>query len=224
MEKFSLIGWAKGLVAPRAEHNQQSEAAFPTNGSTTAHKSNTIMTISYDGEKNPGELGVIKKYIPNYRAIRNRAWQAYLESDVVQSIVQKMNSWVAGRGLKLEAIPMREILEDAGVNLEEDFEKKVQRRWRLFTKSKLSVYGNQFSLNKKSVSAHLNSFVGGDFLVILHVINGRVQVQCIDGEHIFTPVLSAEASAAKDRGNEIRSGVEITPSGEHVADYVYTSD
>ena len=79
---------------------------------------------SYDGEKNLGELGPIKDYRPNYFALRLRAWQIYLESDLASTVLNRYCLWVIDKGLKLQANPSDTLLKSEGLNLDRDWETK----------------------------------------------------------------------------------------------------
>jgi hypothetical protein len=78
----------------------------------------TIGSISYNGEKNYGEIGPIKNYFPDYSALRARSWQLYLESELAQTILNNHIIWVIGSGLKLQAEPVKDILKSEGITLD----------------------------------------------------------------------------------------------------------
>ena len=73
-------------------------------------------TFSYDGEKNLGEIGPARNYLMNYPMLRVRSWQAYVESEVAQIVLNKWTTWVIGTGLKLRCEPAKLVLEQEGVN------------------------------------------------------------------------------------------------------------
>jgi len=74
-----------------------------------------MFNVSYDGEKNQGSIGVIKRYFINHTALRARSWQAYLESEIAQGFINKFSSWIIGRGLKLQSEPETIVLESEGI-------------------------------------------------------------------------------------------------------------
>ena len=194
-----------------------------TGGVHVGRRYNPIFTFPFDGEKNPGEMGVIKRYLFNYRGLRNRSWQAYIENDVLQGIIHKFVEWVVGSGLYLQAHPITEILEEAGIELPQDQIKRVEQRFKLFKNSKSSTLDKQKTLNQKEAEVFKNAIIGGDMLVVLHVRDGKIKVQLIDGEHVFTPAFRTEVRGQQE-GTEIREGIEKNADGEHVAYWVWDKD
>lgn len=181
-----------------------------------------LFTVSYDGEKNLGELGPALDYRPDYDALRARSWQSYYESEVTQTIINKFVMWVIGAGLKLQAEPNEEVLESEGIKIDsEKFSKLVEGRFRVFCNSKSSDYANMENLHAKAKAAFLNTKLGGDVLMILRYIKGQVKVQLIDGAHVVTPLNDSDfLEQITDKGNYIRNGIEFNRSGEHVAYYI----
>ena len=199
------------------------EASFPTGGSSYGHRHyRPIVTLTYDGEKNPGELGVIKRYIPDYRALRLRSWQAYAESDIVQAVIESYIDWVIGDGLVPQVKPQEEILQQRGISINENFANEVEMNFKLFLNSRTSVYNQETNLTHKMREAMRNALISGDTLVVLNVDeNNNLSVRCYDGEHIFSPILGGEQTAARNRGNKIIHGVEVDPDQKHVAYYFW---
>lgn len=181
-----------------------------------------IFSVTYDGEKNLGEAGPIKHYMPDYDALRLRSWQAYLESEVAQMVIGKYIKWVIGSGLKLQAEPEEDVLKSEGITMNtEAFNDAVESRFRVFSKSKNSDYSGQRSLHKIAKRAYKDAILGGDVLVILRYIDDQVKVQLIDGAHVRSPMYGNDYnSQALANGNEIKHGIELSPTGEHVAYYV----
>lgn len=185
---------------------------------------NPMFVVSYDGEKNPGELGAIKKYSPNHVSLRNRSYQSYMESDISQSIIDRFVEWVIGSGLRPMINPNKKILELNGVELDsEEFIDNVSALFNNFIESKESTYSNEQTLQQASSSAYKDSILGGDSLVILRVKDGRLTVDVVGGDSVYLHASSNEISKAKERGNKISKGVEIDDTGNHVAYYVNTS-
>lgn len=181
-------------------------------------------TVSYSGEKTPGEMGPIKRYTPDYCALRNRSWQSYLDSEITQNVIKKFVLWVIGSGLNVQSEPDIEVLESEGIELNNDkFSRLIEARFRVFSKSKHSSHSGMENLHALAKKAKLNAIVGGDVLIISRVNNGFVSFELKDGEHIQTPIGTSHISVAKSNGNEIKHGVEISASGEHVAYYVRMS-
>lgn len=199
------------------------KTASVSNSVNVGRRWNPIFSFPYDGEKNPGEMGVIKKYWLNYRGLRNRSWQAYLENDILQGIIHKYEEWVVGNGIRLQSQPIVKILENANIEVPDDQAQDIEIRFQLFKNSKVSTYNKEKTLNQLESSVFKNTIVGGDMLVVLHIENARVKVQVIDGEHVFTPAFTRE-SRNRFGSVEIRDGVELGPQGEHVAYHVWTKD
>lgn len=191
---------------------------------TVSGTSRTLFTDSYTGEKNLGELGPAREYLPMYQLLRTRSWQAMLESEVVQTIVNRLCTWVVGEGLRLQSEPNREVLKSENITIDaQAFSKLVEARFQTWSESKESDHGKLDCLNFMEKEAYKNSIVGGDFLFILRLKNGRVTVQIIDGAHVQSPMpgYGDEILAqVLENGNTIVHGVERNAQGEHVAYHV----
>ena len=181
---------------------------------------------SYDGEKNVGELGFVKKLIPNYHALSGRSWQSFLENDVTHDIIKKFVTWVIGKGLKLDADPDQVVLMSEGITLtdeeEDEFSKIVEARYRIFTNSEWSDYSKVDTFQKLSNEAFKSALLSGDLLVIDRYKGGMLSRQIIEGDRVITPLDKKFHSAAKARGNRIIDGVEINTRNEHIAYFVTT--
>lgn len=187
--------------------------------------------ISYTGEKNLGEMGPVKNYVPDYWTLRTRSWQLYLESEAAQMIMKRMATWVVGNGLKLQSEPQREVLQAEGISFApteyESFNKAVESHFRVYANSTLADYSGMNTLNKIAHTAYINAIVGGDVLVVLRYVGGQVKVQLIDGVHVGTPV-SADSGITFDggfyraaNGNRIVDGIELDKeTGQHIAYHV----
>jgi capsid protein len=179
--------------------------------------------VTFNGEKNLGEIGPIKNYRPDYAALRLRSWQAYLESEIAQTILKKFTKWVIGSGLKLQAEPEKKVLATEKIKLtSEEFNEIAEARFSIFAKSKNADYSGMKSLHRLAKDAFLNSKIGGDVLVVLRYINDEIKVQLIDGAHVRHPLGNSDfVRIAASNGNEIRHGIELSATGEHVAYYVH---
>ncbi|MCH9620992.1 MAG: hypothetical protein S4CHLAM20_04060 [Chlamydiia bacterium] len=184
--------------------------------------SSYIGTIGYDGEKTPGEIGNIKRYIPEFRRLRLRSWQSFFESEITQDVINKFVIWSVGSGLRLQAEPVRLVLQSNGVSLSSDFNREVETRFALYAKSEESDYSSVFSLNKRAAECKKNAIVSGDCLVILRVDTlGNVKVQLVDGEHLQNPFFgSRDLLTLTRRGNSVSHGIEKNSKGKHVAYWV----
>lgn len=186
---------------------------------------NYIYAYSFDGEKNLGEIGPIKDYHLNYPALRMRSWQSLLESEITKTVLDKFTLWIISKGLKLQCNPSKPVLEAEGIEIDgEKFNNSVEYRFATWAKSRYSDHSMQCNLNELAKAAYKTSKVGGDTLVVLRVKNGVVSVQVVDGEHVASPVMGTEYWPKNlQNGNTLQDGIEISPTGEHVAYYVRTS-
>lgn len=182
----------------------------------------TIGSSSFNGEKNYGELGPIKSYIPDYNALRARSWQLYYESEVAQIVINKYVVWVIGQGLKVQSEPETDVLKDMGISVnKQQFSKKIESYFKLYCKSRMSDYSDMRNLNMIESDGFKNAIIGGDVLVILRFIDDTVKVQIVDGEHVQSPMFGSEFSPKElQNGNRIIHGIEIDKRGKHVAYYI----
>lgn len=183
---------------------------------------NPMFTVSYDGETDRGAIGPIKRYWLDHVALRARSWQSYLDSEVTQGIINKYVGWIIGSGLKLQSEPEKLVLESEGIEInKEDFSKRVEARFRIFTKSKEISHNKKNNLSQIARTTYKNAVVGGDVLVVLRLIGGNITVQLIDGAQVQQPLFTGkEHTEARNRGNRIRHGIEINKNDEHVAFYI----
>lgn len=182
-----------------------------------------VFTKAFNGEKTAGELGNPILLIPDYRALRLRAYEADLTSDVVKIITGKFFKWVIGTGLKFQAEPNDTVLKLEGVTENiTDFKSNVEAYFSLWADNTRSDYSSMCNLHENAAKAFDTAFIGGDCLTVLRVDDKyNLSVQVIDGQHLVTPVLnSVFMVAALANGNIILHGIEINEKGEHVAFYV----
>lgn len=189
------------------------------------YRFSNLFTTYFDGEKTPGEMGAAKNYTLAYDYLRVRSWQSYLESEITQIIINKYILWVIGSGLKVQPEPVRSVLTQEGIELSPEFVKQCESRFNLWTFSRYSDASKMNPIDVLAAEAFKNAIVGGDCLVILRSEGGYTNMQIIDGANVISPYLSENYFAeAKARGNRIEYGVELSPSNEHIAYYVYGAD
>ena len=179
----------------------------------------------YDGEKNLGEIGAIKSYSLDYQAIRARSWQSFHESEITQTVMKRFEKWVLGSGLKLNAEPIKSVLEASGIGVNvNSFSKSVEARFNLWANSTTSDYSGMGSMQRQASEVFKNAKLGGDCVVVLRY-DGAVKVQIIDGEHIQSPVYGSEYWPKElPNGNKIINGIEIDKKGKHVRYFVRQKD
>ena len=186
---------------------------------------NHLLTLSYDGEKNSGELGPVIDYRLDYRSLRKRSWQAYLDDEIAQTVIKKYVKWVVGKGLKLQSEPEESVLKSEGIELDAtEYRKVIESRFKLYAGSKIPDYSRRDSLHKIAKTVYLNSIVGGDVLVILRFKKGNLSIQVIDGDHVRTPFFNKEIEKAEKRKNTIKNGIEQNDKKEHIAYHVRGKD
>lgn len=180
-----------------------------------------ISTVSFNGEKNLGEIGPALNYVLDYQMLRARSWQAQLESDLAQTAVKRLVSWTIGNGLKPQAEPIEYILKSEGVNLDKKkFQKDVETRFNLFRKSKCD-YSGMLTLNELEWEAERNAIIGGDVLVIQRYNKGKHTIQLIDGDQVMSPYYGTEwYPKSLPDGHRLIDGVEIDDKGKHIAYWV----
>lgn len=184
-----------------------------------------LFVVSYDGEKNLGEMGPLRHYMLDYEALRLRSWEASLTSDIAQIALTKQVTWVIGSGLKLQCEPNKTVLKSEGITLDpETFNSTVEARFKVFCNSKKSDFSGQNTLNELSNIAYKNCLISGDVLVIMRYEKKQITVQLIDGSAVCSPGSNSEFySSAVAAKNRVVHGIEISPKGEHIAYFVKTA-
>lgn len=183
-----------------------------------------IGSVGYTGEKNLGELGLLKEYYPDYEVLRARSWQLYLESEIAQTIFGKYSSSAIGKGLKPQCEPVKEIfkINKIGKEVIPQFCEEMEAMFSTYASSRRSDYSGMSNLNRIAKECHKNAKVGGDVLVILRVDKkDNVTVQLIDGVHVQSPLTGSEYYP-KDLGRGVRlmNGIELDEKNQHVAYHV----
>lgn len=203
-------------LEPEAYLNQQSDISYP------------LWNMPFSGEKTPYELGEPINYYIEYYLMRERAWEAFLKSDVVQNAIKKYCLWVIGAGLKLQSEPVFEVLKKFNISVTEKelakFSEDSESQFRLFAGMTQSTWSEESCLHELACEDLKNAILSGDILCILRFDGKYPKMETIDGIHIQTPIASDHLAAAENRGNEIIEGVEIDKKGSHVAYYIRQDD
>jgi capsid protein len=180
-----------------------------------------VLNQAFDGEKTPGEMGAIVNLIPMHQALRARAYEADLKTDVIKIITGRFFKWVVGTGLKLQSEPNEVVLRSEGINDSLiDFRKITEARFQVYSGSTFSDYSHQTNLHERAEEAFRSAFLGGDCLIICRIENGVLNTQVIDGQEVVNPDKDSYYTDAKNAGNYIEQGIEISEKGEHVAYFV----
>jgi len=211
-----ILNWRNATPVEQvtAETEREVTADYVSNPSYS-----NLFSVSYNGEKNVGEIGPIKNYLMDYDGLRARAWQSFLESEVTQTVLNKFTLWVVASGLRLQAQPNQTVLKSEGIDIDvELFNEIVEARFSVWAKSKSADYSGMNNLVTIGQEAFKGSKTGGDMLVVLRTINKTLKVQIIDGVHLSSPLMSPTLP----NGNVIKNGIETDPKGQHIAFYVKT--
>ena len=173
--------------------------------------------VTFDGEKNLGEIGPLIDYHLDFDALRLRSWESYLTNDISKTVLDKFSNWIVGQGLKLQSSPLKKILETQKITINaEELTHHIEERFKAWSRSKHSSFNQMTNLNRLAKSTLKHGKIGGDAVVVLRLKNGVVNVQMIDGEH-----LRADYSVANvPNGNTILNGIETDETGKHVRYYI----
>ena len=182
----------------------------------------------FDGEKTPFELGSPLDWEIDYYSLRARAWEAYLQTDIILNAIRKYVLWIVGPGLKIQSEPVTELLKTKGINLSDkevkEFTESVETQFRLFCNTRQSTYTTNECLHDLACEALKNALLAGDCLVINRYARKTTNTQLIDGGLIETPIDGCYSDAAAARGNVIIKGVEVNEKGTHIAYYISNDD
>ena len=209
---MKILGFEIGSKKPLINKTQQKQSV----SASSFGRWGNAYSVSFDGEKSLGELGPVIKYELDYNKLRLRSWQSLLENDLSKTIFNKYTNWIIGSGLKLQCTPQKEVLQAEGVNIDESFNRIIEARFSVFSKSKKSSYSGEISLNELSKEAFKNARVGGDVLVIARYNKKlkSVTFQLIDGEQVSSPFNENSFN------NKIKNGIEIDEKGTHIAYHI----
>lgn len=184
-----------------------------------------IVKVGWDGEKTLGELGVVKRTVPDYKRLRLRMYHAFATIDTIKIIASKFFYWTIGTGLKLQCEPDRTVLESEGIMNDDtfyaNFQKLTESRFAVYANSKYSDFSQEKNLHTLALNAYQGEFLGGDMLCVVRYEDHGPVMQVISGEHVCSPEITEKYfEEAKTRGNKIKHGIEIDKKGTHVAYYV----
>jgi len=215
-----LPAWAGGGLTEThdgASISRPETAAYSSWNNTSGYgQYRHILSVGFDGEKTFGEIGPIRNYVLLHQELRARSWQAYLDSEIAKTVIDKYLTWIIGNGLKLQSNPDLEILAQEGINLNaKAFTDITERRFTLWGNSRNSSHNKQNPLGKLAYKAQKDSIVGGDVLVVLRYSakSNNISVQLIDGARIQNPPTQIETK-------NFNGGVELNDDGTHKAYHV----
>lgn len=188
----------------------------------------------YSGEKYPGALRVYSSGSDlDARALRSRSRVAYWESPQARASVRRIADSVVGTGLTARATPIWSLI---GSTLDDEGKRKladeIDERFRLWANSHEPDAAGRRNLAEMQSFIFDNELRDGDLPIILRYSGDSSRVsplnlQVLDADQLDTrittygtPDKAGLAVAAKERGNVLKDGLELTGAGELVAIYV----
>lgn len=219
MKKINILG----MNIPWFGVEQKPVVKQSVNAASGSGRWANAYSISFDGEKNFGEIGPVIQYQLDHVGLRNRSYQAYLTSEIARTVLDRFSMWVIDKGLKLQLAPAVNVLKSEGIEINtEDFNDLVESRFSVWANSKRSSFNGMHSLNELAKNTFKGANIGGDMLVILRFNRGQLVVELIDGAHLGTPTINRLNQVNPNTNNKIINGVEVDPNGTHVAYWVRT--
>lgn len=181
-----------------------------------------VVTNNWDGEKTPGELGVVNVNIPDHTRLRYRSYDAYDKIDTIKNIAGTFFKYIVGSGLKIQVEPNVKVLKLEGVSDDlTKFSDDTQARFNVWANSKFSSYNGMVDLHDSAADGFKTAFLGGDVLVVNRIEKGNLTVEVIDGQHIVQPYFDNDhLKAVKARGNFVKHGIEYNDKRQHIGFFV----
>lgn len=211
---------ARQIIAERAERSALVMQAAAPFGERFADWRMQV----HDGEKFDGGLGPVPVAWTDYWALRARSASFFKTNQYGRGIVRRMVTNIINTGLTLEADPLEALLPQLTEQQAEDWGIEVENKWEAWvTLPDACDYTRRMTFGQLQASAYREALVSGDVLVVEHH-NSATQlpsIELVDGATVTTPLGAMEALTT---GNRIEHGVEVTPSGEHVAYYIAQAD
>jgi lambda family phage portal protein len=174
-----------------------------------------------DGTKFAGGYGVTKLLAADYWTLRARSSQLFETNIYARGVIRRLVTNVINTGLSLEATPEEKILGKEEDELA-DWSEMVENRFQLWCDSpRLCDQAELKTFGAIQAEAYREALIEGDVLVVLRQDprTGLPRLQLIKGSNVRTPWGITETGP-----NEIKHGVEVDPSGRHVAFYVTQKD
>ena len=177
---------------------------------------------SWGGDKFIGGFGITKDYeIIDHWLLRKRSKQLFTENLYARGLIRRLITNEINKGLALEATPDADIL-----GLDPDdlslWSENTERRFTIWGKNpELCDYRTARTFGAIQRQARMMALISGDVLVLLRQGTSKLPtIDLIDAEHISDPMSDTLIRAARNRGNEIKNGVEINKAGRHVAFFI----
>ena len=174
---------------------------------------NSYLYSKYNGEKNKGDVGLIRNYEIDYTNLSRRVNEMTLVNDVAKSIIKRYTKWIVGSGLSLEYKPDQQLLKLQGINYSNDQMERtnetVEAYFRNWAKSIHSDYRGQENFNELQKVAFKSAFANGDVLTIMRYSKSKgVTVELIDSQRLINP------TSKENKKENWKNGVLLSPKGE----------
>jgi len=206
--------------------NPKVDTTQPQNSMLVHHgggRMNPIMVEPFDGEKGLDNMGPAKDYLIDHTSIAVRSRQAYLESELARTLIDRFIVWTCGNGLKLQAEPKTSVLRSEGVVFnEEEFVQTAENYWALFAESHEADWSKENTLHSLFNIASKTALISGDSLIVGRTLDDRLSFQVIDGQYIQNPFGVTNNTRLKNN-SIIDNGIEIDAKGRHIAYHVLNS-
>jgi len=174
-----------------------------------------------DGTKFAGGFGITKLLTADYWTLRARSAQLFETNLYARGIIRRLVTNVINTGLSLEATPEEAILGKEEDSLG-DWSEMVENRFQLWCDGpKLCDQAERQTFGQLQAEAYREALIEGDVLVVLRQDprTGLPRLQLIKGSNVRNPW-----NVKDPLPNKIKHGVEVDPSGRHVAFYVTQDD
>jgi lambda family phage portal protein len=174
-----------------------------------------------DGEKFPGGFGPTLLLATDYWTLRARSAQLFETNIYGRGVMRRLITNEINTGLHLECTPEESILgkeEDALVDWSED----VESRFLIWAKDPyLCDFYERSTFGALQQQVRMESLIDGDCLVVMRQDQRTKlpRIQLIRGSSVESPMTDVP-----QKGNKICHGVEVDPSGKHVAFWVRQED
>jgi len=184
----------------------------------------------FEGEKKSGALNYPTAYrVDRYRLVQ-LSKKIFEESTQARSAIIRLNDSVVNTGLMLESTPDAEIL---GISEEQkiSISNIIEKRFNLWANDPLKWCDFQRNNNFGQIERILfyNQLVKGDYFVLLmfsddpRLIN-PLQLLVIDPETVCNTNDPVQKEAVKQRGHDMKGGIEFDGFGRQVAIFVKYKD
>lgn len=178
---------------------------------------------AWDGEKFDGGLGPIELPWTDYWALRQRSAVFFKKNQYGRGIIRRLVTNIINTGLSLESDPLEALIDGFDEETAEEWGIDVENRFEAWsTTADVCDYSRNLTFGQMQEAAYREALITGDVLVIEHH-NKVTNLPCyeiVDGNVVNTPLGGNQLQG----DNRIEHGVEVSPSGEHVAYYILQAD